>query len=45
MAPIEETKVEARQGETTRRHRILMVLVISTALAGLALLLGAAFLV
>lgn len=45
MARIEETRVEARQGETSRKHRVFKVLVISTLLAGLALFLGAAFLV
>lgn len=45
MARVEETKVEARQGETSRRHNVLKILIISTFLAGAALLVGAIFLV
>lgn len=45
MTRIEETKTEARQGETSRKHRVFKILIISTLLAALALFLGAAFFV
>lgn len=45
MTRVEETKVEARQGDTSRKHRVFKVLVISTSLAALALFMGAVFLV
>ena len=45
MTRIEETKEEARQGVTSRGHRVLTILIVSTTLAGLALFLGAALFV
>jgi hypothetical protein len=45
MTRIEETKTEARQGETSYKHRVFKILIVSTGLAALALFLGATFLV
>ncbi len=45
MEKIEETTVEARQGETSRKHRVLKVLIVSTLITGAVLLVASLILV